>query len=246
MTRRLISAATFATVLSACSAATSIAPSSPAAKADKAEQTGEEKQAKPTDEQIEAAAARLAQRRVGDRFVHRFSGRYRDEPLLLTEQVIGREGELLVIDYSLEEGEHSSQLRVRYDSVTGQVARVSRLVEDTEEDASIEDYEAMLSKTVFAPDYNEGRIARQHTTCLVADKEQDCVTTRYHVFVGDQPATLIVTQSEQLPGRDVSGTLKDAEGDILYHSELVEMQRGKPETGVAKREVTKEYVPREL
>jgi hypothetical protein len=246
MTPRLISAAAFALVVSACATATTIAPSSPVQKADKPEQTGTSKQAKPTDEQIEAAAARLAQRRVGDRFVHRFSGSYRDEPLLLTEEVVGREGELLVIDYSLEEGEHSSQLRVRFDSTTGQVARVSRVVGDSEEDGSIEDYEAMLSQTVFGPDYNEGRIGRQKATCLVADKEQDCVTSRYHVFVGDQPATLIVTQSEQLPGRDVSGTLKDADGEILYHSELVEMQRGKTETGVAKRETAKEYFPKEL
>jgi hypothetical protein len=249
MTRRLISAAVFAILTSACGTAVTVAPSFAADPTeDWAETQGSEggDQAKPTHEQLEAAAARLQERRVGDHFVHRFSGSYRDDPVFLSEQIVGREGHLLVIDYRLEEGDNSSTLRIRFDPRRQQVARVSRLDGDDEHDASLADYEAMMQKTSYAPDYNEGRITRRRATCLVAGQEQDCVTTRYHVFVGEHPATLIVTQSEALPGRDISGTLKTEDGDIVYHSELVELHRGKPEPSVARSESARDYMPDEL
>ena len=244
MTRQLISLATFSVLMAGCSvfgSSAAVNPESPKAEVEQPDKA--KKKAEATDEKVEAAAARLQERRVGDLFVHRYSGTYRAAPVTLTEEVIDRQDQLLVIEYTLEESGRETKLRVHMDARNREVLGVWQLAGDQEVKVEKSELDALLAKTSFAPDYNEGKVARKHATCLIVGKEHDCTTTRYHVFVGEDPATLMVTTSDAVPGRDVAGTIEDAEGVVLYEAELIQMRRGAQEPAVARRAVGKDYTP---
>jgi len=244
MTHKLVSLATFSILMSACGSASTVARvSTPDEPVESSASESDSEELAVDRDRIEDAAARLDQRRVGDLFVHRYSGSYRTEPVVLTEEVVERDGELLVIDYTLEDGKRTDKLRVRFDPDKNRPVRVSRLNGGAEVEAELSDYEAMMAETVFSPDYNEGRIERERETCLVGSEERDCLTTRYHVYMGDQPGTLVVTTSPGLGNHDVGGSVQGENGDILYRSELVEMRRGKPEPAVGPRNAALRFVP---
>ena len=244
MTRQLLSLATFALLMSGCSLLGSTSATTPESPKAEAKQSAKaEKKAKATAEKVEAAAAKLRERRVGDLYVHRYSGTYRAAPVTLTEEVVDRQDQLLVIEYTLEESGHESKLRVNLDTRTQEVVGVWQLAGDQAVPAEVGDLEALLAKTTYTPDYNEGKVARKDATCLIVGKEHDCTTTRYHVYIGDEPATLEVTTSDAVPGRDVAGSIQDGDGVVLYEAELLQMRRGAPEPAVASRSVGKDYTP---
>src|SRR5690606_33023368 len=68
-----------------------------------------------------------ARRQVGDYVAQRFSGTFRDRPFTLVEEVVAREGDLLVVDYTLSIDGVDRVLRVRFDERTERVVRVSHL-----------------------------------------------------------------------------------------------------------------------
>jgi hypothetical protein len=173
------------------------------------------------------------QREVGDYFVHRFSGSYRQTPLTLTEKVIAEEEGTWVVDYTLEEGEASFTLRARLEKQTGRVLRVSEVDGDMEIEAPVSTYHDLLAKTLFAPDVNEKLIDERPEICLVGPDEFECETKNYRVYVGDKEAVLSVTDSDELPGRDISGEIIGVDGSVIYRAELVESGNDKPKAGVA-------------
>jgi hypothetical protein len=173
-------------------------------------------------------------RRVGDVVVHRFSGSYRKMPLVLTEQVVAKEGSNWVIDLSLEEASKTSRLRVRMDR-EGRVSAVSRVEGAKERPASLDDYGALIEKTLLAADLNDGLLGSQRSTCLLGARELDCETKSYKVWLADKPATLRLTSSQDLPGQDVGGEITAQDGRLLYRSELVSFERGASESSVAAR-----------
>src|SRR5882757_2464760 len=65
-------------------------------------------------------------RKVGDFYVHRFSGSYEKSPLTLTEEIVAQEEGLWVIDYTLEQPSSTTRLRVRLNPTTDSVVRVSK------------------------------------------------------------------------------------------------------------------------
>ncbi len=168
---------------------------------------------------------REAPRRVGDVWVHRFSGSYRGAPLLLREEVLALHANVLTIDYVLEDGDSTTHLRVEMTERTERILTVARIDGDESFPASISDYEEMLEKTLFVPEQNSGLIASKSQTCLVGKTELDCEINEYQVSIGDQEAKLSVARNDAM-GRDVSGEVRAVDGTILYHAELLEMQRG--------------------
>lgn len=217
----------------ACGLSSAKAPESP--EADFQASPSKVKKAKAEKaEQADEAQARLQKdREVGDFFVHRFSGSYRQTPITLTERVVAEEDDLWVVDYTLEEGEATFTLRARLEKQSGRVVRVSEVDGENEIDAPISTYNDLLAKTLFAPDVNETLIDEQPETCLVGPDELECETKNYRVFVGDQEAVLSVTQSPELPGRDISGEVVGIDGSLIYRAELVESGNEKPEPAVA-------------
>ncbi len=178
---------------------------------------------------VESAMAEhkpLASRNVGDFFVHRFSGSFTKQPITLSEEVTARAGSLIVVDYTFDQGKSSRKLRVTHDADSERVLRVLEVVKDKEIAAKIEDFEAMMAKTSFSPDSNTKTLVSEKTTCVVGGDELDCEKVSYEVAIGNKSATLSVTQSTAVPGRDISGEIVDAEGNVIYRAELIDMGRG--------------------
>ena len=180
-----------------------------------------------------AAGAPL--RRVGDFFVHRFSGSFARDPLTLTEEVVAEEEQAWVVDFALSQNEQVERLRVRFDRQTGEPLSAARLAGTTEAAAKLADYEALMARTVYAADVNDGLVSELEQTCLVGSDELDCETKTYKVWVGDAQATLQVVHSDAYADRDVSGEITTDDGKLIYRAELVEAKQGKSSVGVALR-----------
>lgn len=166
------------------------------------------------------------ERRVGDVWVHRFSGAYRSEPLTLREEVLAKSGQIFVVDYILTDEKGSTHLRVDLTERTERVIHVQKIIEGEAHPATLADYEAMIEKTVFVPQKNDGKVAEKTETCLVGKSELECDIADYQVQVASGPAMLSVARSEELK-RDVAGEVTAVDGTILYSAELMEMRRGR-------------------
>ena len=84
------------------------------------------------------------------------------------------------------------------------------------------DYEALMAMTSVVPDSNDGLTAATTGTCTVGPSELDCETKNYRVWLGDKEASMGVTASNALPGRDIAGEITAADGTLIYRSELLE------------------------
>lgn len=170
--------------------------------------------------------ARQNPRRVGDVWVHRFSGSYRSSDLILREEVLSQKGDTLVVDFVLSEGQSETHLRTLMALPSERILAVSRVTAaGDEQSATIADFEKMLERTTFVPDQNAGRIATSSKTCLVGKQELDCDLAEYKVYLDQKEATLTIARSEEMH-RDLSGEIVAVDGTVLYHAELIEMQRG--------------------
>jgi hypothetical protein len=174
-------------------------------------------------------------RHVGDLFVHRFSGSFASEPLTLTEEVAAEEETAWVVDFSLTQSEKVERLRVRFDVASGQAVSAARFDGAHETPAKLTDYEALLARTVYTADVNDGLVSENDQTCLVGADELDCETKTYKVWIGDAPATLSVVHSSTFADRDVSGEITTEDGKLVYRAELIEAKQGKPGNGFASR-----------
>lgn len=169
-------------------------------------------------------------RRVGDVWVHRFSGTYRAENLILREEVVAEKGDVLLVDFTLTEGDTVTELRVQMARGSERIISVARVVENQELPGEIADFEALMAKTSFVPDQNHGKVAEKSQTCLVGKDELNCELSQYKVLLGEKEATLTVARNDALR-RDISGEITAVDGTILYHAELIEMQRGQATEG---------------
>jgi len=172
------------------------------------------------DDEEEAAPTKPS-RQIGDYHVYQYSGSFSKQPMTLTEQVVGKEGDALLVDFVLEEGQKMTALRVRMKD-DGEVFAVRRITDDGDVPASRADYEAMMGKTSFAPDSNDQTVGTEHTSCLVGDEQVDCDLTTYMVTIGGKQAKLTITKSARLPGRDLGGDVVAENGKVLYSVRLVE------------------------
>ena len=172
-----------------------------------------------------ASLVREAPRRVGDRLVHRYSGTYRSEPLVIAEEVVAQEGDVLVVDYTVLEGDAPQKLRVRMTVRSERVIAVSKIKDDFERPAAISDYERLMEKTAFATDRNRGLVSRRPQTCLVGPAEFDCVESQFDVQVAGQEGTLLVARHPGL-ARDIAGEVTAVDGTVLYKADLIEFERG--------------------
>lgn len=174
-------------------------------------------------------------RHVGDLFVQRFSGSFAADPLTLTEEVVAREDAAWVVDFSLTQSEKVDRLRVRFDAESGQAVSAANFDGVHETPTTLSDYEALMARTVYAADVNDGMVSENAQTCLVGADELDCETKTYKVWIGDAVGTLSVVHSNTYADRDVSGEITTADGKLVYRAELVEAKQGRPGAGIASR-----------
>lgn len=187
--------------------------------------------AAPTAPELEGESGALSHssRKVGDLWVHRFSGNYRGSPVLLREEVLSDAAGVLTVDYRLEEGDSVTELQVRMTKGSERIIAVTRVTDGVATPGTKGDFEALLQKTTFVPDQNNGRVAQKYQTCLVGDEELDCEVSQYKILVGQEEALLSVARNGLL-ARDIGGEITAVDGTVIYHAELIEMKEGEERT----------------
>ncbi|MCA9630691.1 MAG: hypothetical protein KC766_23630 [Myxococcales bacterium] len=232
----LIACCAASLLIVACGGATPApeAPSTDAAGA--AEETAPET---PTEDEAPADTAEPTAEvtmQVGDFYVQRFTGSFTKQPMTLTERVVAREKHAFVIDFRLEQGKHASTLRLRVDAKDPRrILQVSELDGEKESPATLAAYEALMARTMFAPDENEEQLGSEKTTCMLGDESVKCERTEYRVRIGEKSATLSVTTSKSAHGRDLGGQVMTEDGKLVYRAQLIEMGHDDASSGVASR-----------
>jgi hypothetical protein len=245
MTRKLVAFATFSVLVSGCGAAAINTPSGAAAEpapAPKPASATKPAPAAPASEVAEVAAP-APDRKVGDFTVQRYSGSYRKRPITLTEEVIAREGELLILDHTFEQAEQYTRFRARINLKSGHVVAVSRFENGSEVEAPLAAYEALIAQTVFAADSNEEKLGAEPVTCLVGGTQQDCELTSYRVIAAGKPAKLSIWTSKAHGERHVAGEITAEDGSVIYRAEVVERGSMKPSSSLAQSQEARPSEP---
>lgn len=178
------------------------------------------------------AASSGRSRQVGDYLAQRFSGTFRERPFTLVEEVVAQEGELLVVDYTLEQADEKRVLRVRFDAATERAVAASHLRGLEEIPASLTEYEELLALASFAPERNDAHLGSRRETCVIGPRELECDVEKFRVRVEDRDATLVVSRSSELE-RDVAGEVRAADGTLLYRTEIIDLREGTPQPAEA-------------
>ena len=163
----------------------------------------------------------------GDYVVYRFSGSFRKAatPLVLTQKVLGRDGGVVSLEVTLDDGAKHETLRIRKDATPGsaeEVLDVTRIEAGIAHAAKPDAYAALMAKTVLAADENEAELGVEETTVDVGNKTLHCTKTSYRVRVGKHEATMRTVESQAFPWGDVGGDITTTDGTVLYRVELVE------------------------
>ncbi|HSN99003.1 MAG TPA: hypothetical protein VLS89_11980, partial [Candidatus Nanopelagicales bacterium] len=172
MTRTLLTAAIASLLAVGCGRAALDAPASSAATAGAkttapaAKEEADEASAAKEEAAPDAAEADLAPaRQPGDYVAYRFSGSFQKKPLTLTQRVVAREGDALVVQVTLAEGGRTESLRVRMSddpATRGEVLGVSRIdAQGAEQPAKLAAYEALMARTTLAADANEAELGAE-------------------------------------------------------------------------------------
>ncbi len=166
--------------------------------------------------------------RTGDYVVYRFSGSFRktsSAPLVLTERVLGREGDVLSVELDLDDGAKKETLHIRKDATAGaaeEVLEVTRVEATGTRSATVDAYEAMMAKTILAADRNEEQLGIETTHLRVGSQALTCKKTSYRVRVGAREATMSTVESDAFPWGDVAGEIVAADGQVIYRVEVVD------------------------
>ncbi|MGE0326300.1 MAG: hypothetical protein AB7K71_37305 [Polyangiaceae bacterium] len=232
----LITCCAASLLIVACGGAATPAPEAPSTDAAGAvEEAAPETPSEDVKPDADAEPAAEAMQ-VGDYYVQRFTGSFTKEPMVLTERVIAREKHAFVVDFRLEQGKHASTLRLRVDAKDPRrILQVSEMKGEKESPATLAAYEALMARTMFAPDENEEQVASEETTCMLGDESVDCQRTEYRVRIGEKSAKLSVTTSKSAHGRDLGGEVMTDDGKLVYRAQLVEMGHDEGSSDVASR-----------
>lgn len=183
----------------------------------------------PTDG-LETAAATdtdaTPARATGDFVVYKFTGSFRNKPLTLTERVVAKKGDTILIDFLAEEGATKQELLVKMSDAAGkknEVIAVSKIEGGKVLPSNTAAFEALMQKTMLAADQNEAVVANEDVTLDVAGKSLPCHKTTFRVKVGKKAATMHTIESQSFAWGDVGGDITTEKGKTLYKAEVVEI-----------------------
>ncbi|TKD06586.1 hypothetical protein [Polyangium fumosum] len=163
-------------------------------------------------------------REVGDYVVYRFSGSFQKAPVTLTERVVGRDKNSLLIDFLLEEGKEKSELRVRLSDTAetrGEVLSVQRIEKGKLVAAGVDEYEALMGKTMVVADENEEALGSEHVVAVMGNDMLPAKRTSFRVKIGEKKATLTTVVSDKFPWGDLSGEIAAEDGSVIYRAEVL-------------------------
>jgi hypothetical protein len=170
-------------------------------------------------------------RQPGDFVVYRFSGSYRSQPVTLTERVVARDGEHLLLDVDVAKGGEQLLLRLRVgdEETHGEVVSVAKRRGNVLEPFGIAAYEKLMNDIVLNADSNQGEIGSTGVLVDVGNGELSGTRTSYKVRVGAHEATMSSVVAEGFAWGDVSAEIRTKDGKLLYQAEVIDM--GGPGTG---------------
>ena len=239
MTRTLLSAALASLLAVGCGRAaldaqpTTLANTAKAKTSSDAAATSPEKGASdeisgkssPTDA-AESLLAASPLRQPGDYVAYRFTGSFQKKPVTLTQRVVAREGDALLVEMTLSAEGRDESLRVRMSdapATRGEVLGVLRVdASGAEQPASLAAYEALMARTMVAADVNEAELGTESLNLDVGGKPLACQRTSYRVRIGGKTATMHTVQSERFPWGDVGGEITAEDGSVIYRAEVID------------------------
>ncbi|KYF57706.1 hypothetical protein BE08_02260 [Sorangium cellulosum] len=178
------------------------------------------------DESSPDAEETAGARQPGDYVAYRFSGSFRKTPLLLTQRVVAREGDVLVVDVTLEGDKETEALRVRMSdapSRRGEILDAAWIDDDgSERPATLAAYDKMMAKTALAADENEEVLGTEAVNVEVGGAPLACNKTSFRVRIGKTKATMRTLQSDDFVWGDVGGEITAEDGRVLYRAELID------------------------
>lgn len=167
-----------------------------------------------------------AARAVGDYVVYRFTGSFRDHAATLTQRVLSRTGDHVLVAMTLDDGRTTETIEATVaDGAAnrGEVLAVTRLEGERRVEGSLEDYDALLAKVTLAADQNEALLGTETRTVEISGTSLPCRTVTFRVKVGKRDALLETTESDAFAWGDVRGELRTPQGQLLYRAEVVEL-----------------------
>jgi hypothetical protein len=174
----------------------------------------------------------------GDYVVYRFSGGFRKTPLLFAQRVVEASDLVLVVDLTLDDGKHKTNVRAHYTHAPGaprELARVSRIdATGAERPMSLAEFDALMAQTTLVADDNEGAIGSETVTVSVGGHPMACTETRYRVLVQKHAATMRALSNESFPWGDVGGDIVSDDGRVLYRAEIVDVGGASPIVAAAR------------
>jgi hypothetical protein len=180
----------------------------------------------PTTTTARTTAATPAARTAGDYVVYRFTGSFRDRAATLTQRVLSRTGDNVLVAMTLDDGHTTETIEATVaDGAAnrGEVLAVTRLEGERRVEGSLEDYDALLAKVTLAADQNEALLGTETRSVEISGTSIPCRTVTFRVKVGKREAVLETTESDTFAWGDVRGELRTPQGQLLYRAEVVEL-----------------------
>lgn len=168
-------------------------------------------------------------RQPGDFIVYRFTGAKLEQPVILTQRVVGRKRGVLIVDQILDDGSESIELRLRIEDARGagnRIISVARLVEGVQLPFGTATYEALMAKVMPPVQVTEKRIGGHRGSVQVGESSIECEKTGYRVRVDGKPAYMMVMQNPSFVWGDIGGEIRDGYGKLLYKAEIALMSTG--------------------
>lgn len=175
---------------------------------------------------LERTEQALGAHQPGDYVVYRFSGSYRDEPVTLTQRVVERSSERIIVDVTVDEGGEQQRLRLRIKDAgghLGELISVARLEGNVQQPFGTAAYEKLMNELVLAADENEELLGSTSVTIDVGGGEIACTKTSYRVRVGAHEAVMATLSSDGFPWGHVGGEIVTLDGNVLYKAEIIQL-----------------------
>ena len=166
--------------------------------------------------------ADIVLRQPGDFVVYRFSGSYRDTPVMMRQQIVALTEKYTLMDTEIEDGSKSYRLRMRMRE-DGEVVSVAKLDGDVQRPFGLDAYEKLMNDLMLVADENKGVVDSAEDLVDVAGMPLHVTLTSYSVRVGTQDAVMKTMVAEDFAWGDVGGEVVTNDGKVLYRAEIIEL-----------------------
>jgi hypothetical protein len=175
----------------------------------------------------EAAPMRIP----GDFAVYRIWGSYREAPVALTQRMVERQGGVLLLDLSIEDGGKIERLRMRIDDSEehrGELLSVAKMEAGVMMPFGRAAFEQRMGELLPAADDNQGEIARRGELLKVGATPLEVVRTDYRVRIGAHHGVMSTLSAEGFPWDNLGGRIVADDGTVIYQAQLVELGNQQP------------------